>query len=101
MKALLLLAQNSLKANIISTSEGPMLAAGHSHFRTLWTRDFCFSVPGLLLIGERDLARRQLELIWKHQRKDGLLPRGIDVMAPQLRVIMSLLKRGPIDNYEG
>lgn len=100
MDKLLAQALKSLKANMIPTSEGKLLVAGQNHFRTLWTRDFCFSVPGLLLMGEKELVRRQLTLIWEHQREDGLLPRGMDVIPPQFRVLVSLLLRRPLDNYK-
>jgi glycogen debranching enzyme len=87
------MARSALLANIVATSEGQMLTAGHNQFKTLWTRDFCFSVPGLLAIGESHLVRRQIEMYFKFQRADGLIPRGVDVCPPQLRVVANSVHR--------
>lgn len=78
---------STLEANRVETSQGTFLAAGGHQFRTLWVRDFCFAVPGLLSIGWEDLVGRQLELILSRQRADGLLPRGLDTVNPKWRVV--------------
>lgn len=71
-----------------------MISAGSHQFRTLWTRDFCFSVPGLLSIGMDELVGRQLDLILSFRRSsDGLLPRGIDTYPPTLRVFLNTVCR--------
>lgn len=70
-----------------------MLAAGWSQFRTLWTRDFCFSVPGLLHAGHADVVDRQLRALLAHQRNDGLIVRGLDVVDPKLRVLLNTALR--------
>lgn len=83
-------AEKSLRANFVETEKGIFLTAGTHHFKTLWTRDFCFSIPGLLSLGEIEMVERQLGLILANQRGDGLLPRGIDVISPKLRVLHGL-----------
>lgn len=77
----------TLEANKVQTSRGLFLAAGGYQFRTLWVRDFCFSVPGLLAAGWQDLVKRQLDLILSYQTKEGLLPRGLDIKNPKSRVL--------------
>jgi hypothetical protein len=81
----------SLERTLLATDEGKFFVAGTNQFRTLWVRDFCYSVPGLLKMGFVDVVERQLELINRHRRKDGLLPRGLDVTNPKLRVLWSVL----------
>lgn len=81
------MARSALLANVVTTQSGRMLAAGQNQFKTLWTRDFCFSVPGLLEIGEASLVNRQIEMFFGFQRADGLIPRGVDVCPPQVRVV--------------
>lgn len=78
----------TVKANLVVTRQAEFLAAGGNQFLTFWTRDFCYSVPGLLLSGREELVHRQLGLFWEHRRKsDGLLPRGVDCVNPKLRVL--------------
>lgn len=81
------MARSALLANRVLTQEGAMLAAGQNQFKTLWARDFCFSVPGLLVAGESGLVKRQIEMYFQFQRADGLIPRGVDVCPPQWRVV--------------
>lgn len=83
-------AAKSLRLNLVETNFGQMIAAGSHQFKTIWIRDFCFAVPGLLKLGYANLVRRQLELILNLQRIDGLFPRGIDVINPKLRVLWGL-----------
>jgi glycogen debranching enzyme len=90
--ALRKLSEQSLRANLIPTAHGTLCVAGAHQFKTLWTRDFCYAVPGLLKIGAEDLVRRQLDLILTKANSDGLLPRGLDVVSPKVRVINSLLR---------
>lgn len=85
------LAESSLRANIIPTSQGTLCVAGAHQFKTLWTRDFCYAVPGLISIGADDVVRRQLKLILSFTRQDGLLPRGLDVTSPKVRVVNALV----------
>lgn len=99
-------AARSLEANIVETDRGTLLAAGGGQFRTLWTRDFCFAVPGLMRTGHKDLVRRQLQLLLENQREDGLIVRGLDVVNPKRRVVLNtvtpfLPKKVTSPNYLG
>ncbi len=85
------LSEQALRANLIPTVHGTLCVAGAHQFKTLWTRDFCYAVPGLLKIGAEDLVKRQLELILASVNSDGLLPRGLDVVSPKVRVMNALL----------
>jgi hypothetical protein len=85
------IAEASLRANIIPTAQGTLCVAGAHQFKTLWTRDFCYAVPGMLALGLDDLVRRQLRVILSFMRTDGLLPRGLDVTSPKVRVLNAVL----------
>ena len=76
----------TIEANLVETERGLFLAAGGNQFRTLWTRDFCFAVPGLLQAGWNDLVERQLLLLLSFA-EFGQLPRGVDVTNPKWRVL--------------
>ena len=81
------LSEQSLLANVIEHSSGPYLAAGSHHFRSLWTRDFCFAVPGLLAIGREDVAKNHLGVLLNSLSQDEfLVPRILDSMPSALRV---------------
>lgn len=82
------IAQRSLEANIISLPQGDFLAAGAHQFGSLWTRDFCFSVPGLLAIGKLPLVKNHLTYLIKNRRKDNLVPIYADSINPMIRVIL-------------
>ena len=92
------IAQASLRANIIPTTHGTLCVAGAHQFRTLWTRDFCYAVPGLLKLGHEDLVRRQLRVILSFVRTDGQMPRGLDVTSPKVRVLNALMNN-PLKNF--
>lgn len=78
-------------------SGGQVVFAGGNQFRTLWARDFCYSVEGLLAAGKSALVRYELKLLFHYLSKDGFLPRGLDVIAPQWRVVQNtILKWLPI-----
>lgn len=80
------IAANSLRANIISLPSGKFISAGQNQFLTLWTRDFCHSVRGLIAVGEEDVAKNHLGYLLKSLREDGLVPRVLDNHQVQLRV---------------
>lgn len=92
-------ALKTLNANIIHTASGDLIAAGGNQFRTLWVRDFCYSVPGLLKTGHTELVLRQLQTILSFKNKQHFLPRGIDVINPKLRVVMNSFIKNPRFNY--
>ena len=82
------IARKSLTANIVTTTEGSYLAAGSHQFGSLWTRDFCFAVRGLLAIGRDDVARHHLgHLIRERRRNDGLIPRMLESVPSWKRVL--------------
>lgn len=93
----------TVEANLVSTESGLLLAAGGSHFRSLWVRDFCHSVPGLLKAGHSAVVRDQLEVLFKFCGADRVLPRGLDVVDPKLRVLWNLFlpKNPEWMRYEG
>lgn len=84
-------AQKTIDANIIKYPAASFITAGGNQFKTLWVRDFCYSVPGLLALNYTDLVKQQLKLIMQFRHENGFLPRGLDVMSPQLRVVWNIL----------
>ena len=81
------IAKRSLRSNIRSKTGQNFLVAGANQFQTLWVRDFCFSVPALILIGESNLAEQVLDHICLFKDKEGFLPRGLDFIDPKIRVV--------------
>ena len=89
-------ALKTLQGNLVPTQAGTFFAAGGGQFRTLWLRDFCFSVPGLIAAGYEDVVSRQIRLYLDSIHPDGALPRGMDVIDPKARVVcQSILKGWP------
>ncbi|OYZ19273.1 MAG: hypothetical protein B7Y39_12105 [Bdellovibrio sp. 28-41-41] len=83
-------ALKTIESNIHKTISGrEFVATGGNQFRTFWTRDFCYSVPGLLRIGKSKLVKSQLSLIYKFKNIENLLPRGIDRIDPKFRVFFN------------
>lgn len=80
------IAARSLRANIMRLPSGPYLTAGQHQFKTLWTRDFCHAVGGLLALNEDEVARNHLSYLLKNLRPDGLVPRVVDNRLVQFRV---------------
>lgn len=74
-------ARKTLRANIVTLETGNYLRAGANHFGSLWTRDFVYSIPGLLTLG-RDgeiTVRDHLSKMFLNLREDGLVPRLFDI----------------------
>jgi hypothetical protein len=88
-------ALRTIEANIVKTQSGDFITAGGNQFRTLWVRDFCYSVPGLLSAGYAELVRRQFGLILSFKNEQHFLPRGIDVINPKMRVVINTVFRNP------
>lgn len=84
----------TLKQNLQRTQEGNFFVAGGNQFKTMWVRDFCYSVPGLLRAGYSEIVEKQLCLIYQYQNQDGFLPRGIDVTNPKARVVWNTFFSG-------
>lgn len=93
MSDLFSIAQHSLRANIETLSCGRFLTAGRNQFLTLWTRDFCHAVKGLMSIGEEEVVRNHLIYLLSHLRADGLVPRVIDNHLVQFRVAWQTLRK--------
>lgn len=80
------IAEVSLRKNIMTLPLGKFVTAGQNQFLTLWTRDFCHAVRGLIAIGEADVAKNHLSYLLKNLREDGLVPRVVDNRVVQFRV---------------
>ncbi|HAZ14872.1 MAG: hypothetical protein A2X86_21075 [Bdellovibrionales bacterium GWA2_49_15] len=91
------IAKKSLEDNIVTLSSGPYLRAGAHHFGGLWTRDFCFSIEGLLKLGHAPLVKNHLEkLILARRRSDNLVPRSLDSIPTVTRVLLeNILRTSP------
>ncbi|MBK9293421.1 MAG: hypothetical protein IPM57_03100 [Oligoflexia bacterium] len=87
-------AQKSIEANIETVEGKRFLTAGRNQFRSLWSRDFCFSANTLLKIGHDDVVKNQLELLFSHLRpRDGLVPRTMDSVSAKYRVSREVSKK--------
>lgn len=86
--SLINIAQESLEKNIIRLPQGDFLAAGGNQFGSLWTRDFCFSVPALLTLKKYSLVKNHLSYLINNRRRDGLIPIYADSINPMRRVIL-------------
>lgn len=93
MKSASRIAADSLRANIMTLPSGKFLTAGQNQFQTLWTRDFCHSVRGLLSIGEKEVVENHLDYLLQNLRADGLVPRVIDNLQVQYRVSWQALRK--------
>jgi glycogen debranching enzyme len=98
--SLLDIATHSLEKNIVSLPQGEFLAAGGHQFGSLWTRDFCFSVPALLTPKRFSLVKNQLEYLIQNRREDGLIPLYADSVNPMKRVIMTSVNQALGTNFQ-
>lgn len=91
-------ASQTLQVNTLKFDTGnQVIYAGGNQFRTLWVRDFCYSVDGLISNQQLTLVKFQLGLIFSFLSKDGFLPRGLDFISPKWRVVQNtVLKWLPI-----
>jgi glycogen debranching enzyme len=86
------IAKESLLANTVDINGRQYLQAGSHQFSSLWTRDFCFSVPGLLALEQNQPVKDHLTTLLEMTRpEDGLVPRVLDSGAPRWRVIKACL----------
>jgi hypothetical protein len=91
---LLSCATESLRENIETVGSKRYLTAGRHQFRSLWSRDFCYSTRALLKLGEFDVVRDQLSLyIELRRKKDALIPRAVDSISPKKRVVRQVFAR--------
>ena len=89
----LLVAEASLRANILALPTGSYATAGQNQFRTLWTRDFCHAARGFLALGEVDVVRDHLTRLLAVVRSDGLVPRVLDNRLVQWRVAYQVARQ--------
>jgi len=88
------IARKSLEANIHNLDGKAYVSAGRRQFNSLWTRDFAWSTRGLLALGRSDVVKDQLDLLLNNLRaQDHVLPRTLDSMDPNLRVVLSTVHR--------
>lgn len=50
------------------------IIAGQHHFTDYWARDGFFAALGSLAIGDQFIVENMIDLFYKHQRPDGLIP---------------------------
>lgn len=91
------LASHGLRTNIreLPAPDGRprrLVTAGPGQFGSVWTRDFAWSVEGLLLAGEDRAVRDTLDALLSAQRSDGLVPRLLDTRWPWARFARAVLK---------
>ena len=71
---------------------GQYLTAGGHHFRSLWTRDFCFSIPGLIAANLDTVADHHLNTLFEMKHPEtNLIPRLLDSAPSAWRVIFNLV----------
>jgi len=63
------------------------LYAGEGQFRSFWTRDFCFSIPGLLAMGKADVVRDHLLYLIQNRTRTHLIARLLYVNNFKLQII--------------
>lgn len=80
-------AEASLRSNLVQMPSGQALRAGAHQFSSLWTRDFCYSVPGLLRIDEKAVVQNHLQLLLNAVTAEGWVPRLFDLKPSWLRVL--------------
>ena len=86
------LAKGGLKQNIVEIDDKRFTRAGANHFGSLWTRDFAYSIEGLLAINEEKAVKEHIETLLKNRHpKTGLIPRVLDNMNSANRVVFNLL----------
>jgi len=63
------------------------LFAGKSQFRSFWTRDFCFSIPALLMMGKPEVVRDHLLYLVENRDENNLIARLLFVNNFKLQII--------------
>lgn len=84
-------AKNSLFQNLHKIEGKSYLLAGPHQFASLWTRDFCHSISALLKMNLPHVVYDHLNLLMQLQNHEGLIPRIIDHLRPEVRVIKNCL----------
>jgi glycogen debranching enzyme len=85
------IAKKSLLANIVSIGNSQFLCAGAHHFKSLWTRDFCWSIGGLIAAGKSSVAASHVQALIHFKHPDNHnIPRIIDTLPSKLRISYSI-----------
>jgi glycogen debranching enzyme len=88
------LATEQISRNIIQLDEKSLLQAGSNQFASFWTRDFCFSVPGLLSISRDDVVRDHLSTLLENiHPHTHVIPRLLDTGSGKGRVVAHTVGR--------
>lgn len=88
------LAIEQISRNIVQLEEGYLLQAGGHQFASFWTRDFCWSVPGLLSIWQDLVVRDHLSVLLRYIHPEKyIIPRLLDTGSGQWRVVAHTVGR--------
>lgn len=88
------LAHEQISRNIVQLEEGYFLQAGSHQFASFWTRDFCWSVPGLLSIWQDIVVRDHLSTLLNNiHPQNHIIPRLLDTGSGQRRVVAHTVGR--------
>ncbi|MBP6921248.1 hypothetical protein KBB89_01735, partial [Candidatus Gracilibacteria bacterium] len=83
-----------LEWNIVQHEGGSFLQAGENQFASFWTRDFCWSVPGLLCLGKTEVVKNHVTYLLDslHVEKN-TVPRLLDFGSGKMRVVAHTVGR--------
>lgn len=95
-----ILLKNLIRNNILQSEEGAYIVAGGHQFKTLWCRDFCFSVSGLIAAGFTAEVDNSIDLLFQNITSDGQAPRGLDYIDPKIRVALATLRIKNRDQHQ-
>lgn len=70
------------------------ILAGRHHFTDYWARDGFFAALGSISIGDYHIVQKMLNLFFKHQRQDGLIPYRI-MNGPMISINKYLFGKPP------
>ncbi len=88
------LAHEQIFRNIVHLDERYFLQAGSHQFASFWTRDFCWSVPGLLSIWQEVVVRDHLSALLNNiHPQNHIIPRLLDRGSGQRRVVAHTVGR--------
>lgn len=80
-------------------TETGFYASGDLYKHEYWTRDFSYSLEGLLEAGHAETARKNLESLWDRQKLNGKLP--VLFIKNKLPWMYNSLKKGRLKSFLG